>query len=59
MGYGLTGMRRLIYGVDLGSIAGLSALMLLYLAIGLAFSYLGTVRHRTWTLSKLHPEVVL
>ena len=59
MSYGLTGMRRLIYGVDLGSIAGLSALMLLYLAIGLAFSHLGTVRHRTWTLSKLHPEVVL
>lgn len=59
MGYGLTGMRRLIYGVDLGAMGGLVALMALYLVIGLGLSLLGTMRHRTWTLSKLHPEVQL
>ena len=28
-----------------------------YLLIGIALGFLGAIRSRTWTLSKLHPEI--
>lgn len=59
MSHAITGIRRLVYGIDEGSVPGIVAMLLGYLLLGLVLGLLGTVKSRTWTLKTLHPEVEL
>ncbi|WP_269928398.1 YhgE/Pip domain-containing protein [Kocuria massiliensis] len=59
MGYALTGVRRLAYGVNESSVPLLVLILVGFLILGVAISLLGSVKSRTWTLSKLNPEVEL
>ena len=59
MGYALTGVRRLAYGINEGSVPMLVLILVGFLILGVAISLLGSIKSRTWTLAKLHPEVEL
>ncbi|WP_178945370.1 YhgE/Pip domain-containing protein [Kocuria sp. TGY1127_2] len=59
MGYAITGVRRLAYGVNEGSVPSLVLILVVYLVVGLLIGLLGSVKDRTWTLKKLNPEVEL
>lgn len=59
MGYALTGIRRMAYGIDEGSVLGIAALLVGFMLLGLLFGLIGARRSRTWTLSTLDPEVNL
>lgn len=57
MGYAVTGMRRLSYGVNESSLWGIMLVFTLWGLAGLLLGYLGTRRDRTWSLKKLAPEI--
>ncbi|WP_294498357.1 YhgE/Pip domain-containing protein [uncultured Rothia sp.] len=57
MGYAVTGMRRLSYGVNESSLWGIMLVLTLWGLAGLLLGYLGTRRDRTWSLKKLAPEI--
>ena len=59
MGYAVTGMRRLSYGVNESSLGGIMAVLALWGLAGLLLGYLGTRRDRTWSLKKLAPEITV
>ena len=59
MGWALSGVRRLAYGIDLGAMPGIIAVLLLWGFIGLLLGYIGTRRSRTWTLKTLNPEIAV
>ena len=57
MGYTVTGMRRLSYGVNESSLWGIMLVLTLWGLAGLMLGYIGTRRDRTWSLKKLAPEI--
>ena len=59
MGYAVTGMRRLSYGVNESSLGGIILVLALWGLAGLLLGYLGTRRDRTWSLKKLAPEITV
>ena len=59
MGYAVTGMRRLSYGVNESSLWGIMLVLTLWGLAGLLLGYLGTRRDRTWSLKKLAPEITV
>ena len=59
MGYAVTGMRRLSYGVNESSLWGIILVLTLWGLAGLLLGYLGTRRDRTWSLKKLAPEITV
>ena len=59
MGYAVTGMRRLTYGVNESSLWGIMLVLTLWGLAGLLLGYLGTRRDRTWSLKKLAPEITV
>lgn len=59
MGYAVTGMRRLSYGVNESSLWGSMLVLTLWGLAGLLLGYLGTRRDRTWSLKKLAPEITV
>ena len=59
MGYAVTGMRRLSYGVNESSLWGTMLVLALWGLAGLLLGYLGTRRDRTWSLKKLAPEITV
>lgn len=59
MGYAVTGMRRLSYGVNESSLWGIMLVLALWGLAGLLLGYLGTRRDRTWSLKKLAPEITV
>ncbi|MDN5618753.1 MAG: YhgE/Pip domain-containing protein [Kocuria sp.] len=59
MGYAITGVRRLAYGINESSVPWLVLILVASLLIGLLFGFLGSLKDRTWTLKKLSPEVEL
>lgn len=59
MGYAVTGMRRLSYGINESSLMPIMMYLLLWGAAGLALGYLGTRRDRIWSLKKLIPEITV
>ena len=59
MSYAVTGMRRLSYGIDIGSLWGIVAVLLVWALAGLLLNYFGTRRDRVWSLKKLAPEIVV
>ena len=59
MGYAVTGMRRLSYGIDESSLMPIMMYLLLWGAAGLVLGYLGTRRDRIWSLKKLIPEITV
>lgn len=59
MGYAVTGMRRLSYGVNESSLGGIMVILALWGLAGLLLGYLGTRRDRTWSLKKLAPEITV
>ncbi len=50
MGYAVTGMRRLSYGINESSLMPIMMYLLLWGAVGLVLGYLGTRRDRIWSL---------
>lgn len=59
MGYAVTGMRRLSYGVNESSLGGIMLVLALWGLAGLLLGYLGTRRDRTWSLKRLAPEITV
>jgi len=59
MGYAVTGMRRLSYGINESSLMPIMMYLLLWGAVGLVLGYLGTRRDRIWSLKKLIPEITV
>ena len=59
MGYAVTGMRRLSYGINESSLMPIMMYLLLWGAVGLGLGYLGTRRDRIWSLKKLIPEITV
>lgn len=59
MGYAVTGMRRLSYGINESSLMPIMMYLLLWGAVGLVLGYLGTRRDRIWFLKKLIPEITV
>ena len=59
MGYAVTGMRRLSYGINESSLMPIMMYLLLWRAAGLVLGYLGTRRDRIWSLKKLIPEITV
>ena len=59
MGYALTGVRRLSFGVAEQSVWSLAAILVGFLIIGLILSYIGARRSRTWKLKDLQPEIAI
>lgn len=59
MGYAVTGMRRLSYGINESSLMTIMMYLLLWGAVGLVLGYLGTRRDRIWSLKKLIPEITV
>ena len=59
MGYAVTGMRRLSYGVNESSLWGIMLVLALWGLAGLLLGYLGTRRDRTWSLKRLAPEITV
>ena len=59
MGYAVTGMRRLSYGINESSLMPIMMYLLLWGAVGLVLGCLGTRRDRIWSLKKLIPEITV
>ena len=59
MGYAVTGMRRISYGINESSLMPIMMYLLLWGAAGLVLGYLGTRRDRIWSLKKLIPEITV
>ena len=59
MGYAVTGMRRLSYGINESSLMPIMMYLLLWGAVGLVLGYLGPRRDRIWSLKKLIPEITV
>lgn len=59
MGYVVTGMRHLIYGIDLAALIPVVAALLLYTLVGALLAILAVHKHKTWTLKTLHPEIAV
>ena len=59
MGYAVTGMRRLSYGINESSLMPIMMYLLLWGAAGLVLGYLGTRRDRIWSLNKLIPAITV
>lgn len=59
MGYAVTGMRRISYGINESSLMPIMMYLLLWGAVGLVLGYLGTRRDRIWSLKKLIPEITV
>ena len=59
MGYAVTGMRRLSYGINESSLMPIMMYLLLWGAVGLVLGSLGTRRDRIWSLKKLIPEITV
>ena len=59
MGYAVTSMRRLSYGINESSLMPIMMYLLLWGAVGLVLGYLGTRRDRIWSLKKLIPEITV
>ena len=59
MGYAVTGMRRLSYGINESNLMPIMMYLLLWGAAGLVLGYLGTRRDRIWSLKKLIPEITV
>ena len=59
MGYAVTGMRRLSYGINESSLMPIMMYLLLWGSVGLVLGYLGTRRDRIWSLKKLIPEITV
>ena len=59
MGYAVTGMRRLSYGINESSLMPIMMYLLLWGAAGLVLGYLVTRRDRIWSLKKLIPEITV
>ena len=59
MGYAVTGMRRLSYGINESSLMPIMMYLLVWGAVGLVLGYLGTRRDRIWSLKKLIPEITV
>ena len=59
MGYAVTGMRRLSYGINESSLMPIMMYLLLWGAVGLVLGDLGTRRDRIWSLKKLIPEITV
>ena len=59
MGYAVTGMRRLSYGINESSLMPIMMYLLLWGAVGLVLGYLGIRRDRIWSLKKLIPEITV
>ena len=59
MGYAVTGMHRLSYGINESSLMPIMMYLLLWGAVGLVLGYLGTRRDRIWSLKKLIPEITV
>ena len=59
MGYAVTGMRRLSYGINESSLMPIMMYLLLWGAVGLVLGYLGTRRDCIWSLKKLIPEITV
>ena len=59
MGYAVTGMRRLSYGINESSLMPIMMYLLLWGAAGLVLGYVGTRRDRIWSLKKLIPEITV
>ena len=59
MTYAIDGLRRLMYGADLGPVPGSVAVLAAYLVGALAVSTVAARRSRMWTPSRIKPELSL
>ena len=59
MTYAVDGLRRLMYGADLGPVVGDLGVLAAYLVGGLAVSTVAARRSRVWTPSRIKPELSL
>ncbi|GAA2035448.1 YhgE/Pip domain-containing protein [Terrabacter terrae] len=59
MSYAVDGLRRLLYGADLGPVTGSLGVLTAYLLGALALSTVAARRSRTWTAKRIKPELSL
>jgi putative membrane protein len=59
MTYAIDGLRRLMYGADLGPVPASVAVLAAYLVGALAVSTVAARRSRMWTPSRIKPELSL
>lgn len=59
MSHVVEGLRRLIYGSDIGSVSTNAWMLVGYTALGLMMSILAAHKHKTWTLKVLEPEIAI
>jgi putative membrane protein len=59
MSYSVDGLRHLLYGGDMSSIAGDVAVLVAWLVGALVLSSLAARRFRVWSVSRIKPELVL
>ncbi|MGH1562964.1 YhgE/Pip family protein [Mumia sp. DW29H23] len=59
MSYAIEGMRHLMYGASLGPVGGDIAVLTAYLLASLALTALAARVQRTWTASRIEPELAL
>lgn len=59
MSHVVEGMRRLVYGSEVWTVANNAWMLVGYAGIGLAMSVLAAHRHKTWTLTTLQPEIAV
>ena len=59
MTYAIDGLRRLMYGADLGPVAGDVGVLAAYLVGALALSTIAARRSRVWTPARIRPELSL
>ncbi|KRB48160.1 MULTISPECIES: YhgE/Pip domain-containing protein [unclassified Terrabacter] len=59
MTYAIDGLRRLMYGADLGPVLGDLGVLAAYLVGALAVSTIAARRSRVWTPSRIRPELSL
>ena len=57
MSYAVDGLRRLLYGADLGPVTGSLGVLTAYLLGALALSTVAARRSRTWTAKRIKPEL--
>ncbi|MBB2985332.1 YhgE/Pip family protein [Terracoccus luteus] len=59
MSYAVDGLRRLLYGADLGPVLLDLGVLAAFLVAALALSSVAARRARVWTAARVHPELVL
>ena len=59
MSHVVEGLRRIIYGSDVGAVAAHAWALVAYTVFGLALSVLAAHKHKTWTLKTLQPEIAI